>query len=109
MRLELRRSGGIAGPIRRSPVVLETDGLDDQACARVDRAVAAARSRGSDLPAERPRGADLLQYRVRIEGAAARGTDRGAETLTFSDPVDDPALGSLIELINELGKEQPDG
>lgn len=109
MRLELRTSGGFAGLVGRPAVVVETDGLGPLDRDRIEQAVAAARVRGSDPPTGPPSGADLLEYRVSISPSGGAGGGSEAETLRFTDPVDDPAWGSLLDLITELGQERTDG
>jgi hypothetical protein len=107
MRVELRRSGGFAATTRRHAVVVDTVEISPDHAQALDRRVAAARASAAwGRPAPVPTGADLLHYTVTI-AAGPGGENPRTESVTFDDPIPDAALSGLVDIILELGKEQP--
>jgi hypothetical protein len=93
MRIELRVHGGFAG-IRRPPVVLETDELDEP-IAREAETLAATLPAAGERPA---RGADYMQYDVLVDD------ERGRHTATFCEPHVPDQVRALLRLAHEAGR-----
>jgi Emfourin len=101
MRVELRRSGGIAATITARPITLDTDQLDPATSDRVCRLVDDAR-RCSPVPEAPPAGAaDLIRYTLTI--TEDPGTGDTPESLSFCDPVPDP-VDALVAAVLQLGE-----
>ena len=94
MRIELRRSGGFAGNIRRPPLVVDTSALPAAEALELE-ALAEAALAGA--PPERPaRGADRLQLELAVEHEGRM------RTLAFGEAGASEELHALVRRVREL-------
>jgi hypothetical protein len=94
MRIEVRVQGGVAGNVRRPPVVLETTELEPTRARELEE-LAAGLPAGGAPPA---RGADLMRYEVIVEDAS------GHRTAAYHEPDVPAEVRTLLRLAREAGR-----
>lgn len=103
MRFELKREGGLAFfPGLSKPRPVELRALPSEQAEAVERSVHEARffERPPVMGAASPGGADRTRYLVTIEEGERR------HSVLLTEPVEDPPLRSLLELLKKVDLEQ---
>ena len=90
MKLELRRSGGFAGNIRRPPLVVDTSTLPEEQARELEALAEAALA--ASPPPEQPAGADLMQLELAVER-----DDGGRRSVAVQEPAVPPELRELAK------------
>lgn len=89
MRIELRRSGGFAGNIRRPPLVADTATLPEEEARELEALVEAALAGARPSPA--PAGVDRMQLELAVEH------DGGRRSAAFDEAAAPEALRELLK------------
>jgi len=96
MRIRFESDGGFAYlPGLNRPFVVDTAELPPATATELEALAHTARASASGEP---PSGADQRSYRITIDSGG------GSRTMTFTDPVSDPAAQALIDRLKELKK-----
>ena len=95
VRLELRRSGGFAGNIRRPPLVVDTSTLPDAEAGELE-ALANSALATAAAPAA-PSGADRTQLELAVER-----DDGGRRSIAVQEPGAPPELRELAKRMADL-------
>ncbi len=90
----MRVQGGIAGNVRRPPVVLETTELEPVTARELEE-LAAGLPAGGAPPS---RGADLMRYEVIVDDA------QGHRTAAYHEPDVPEQVRALLRLAREAGR-----
>ena len=103
MRIELKREGGLAYfPGRSRPQAFELGELPPEQAAALEARVRAARGfeQPSLVGASHAGGADRIRYTLTLEDGGRR------HSVQLIEPVEDPHLRSLLDLLKQLEKER---
>ncbi len=103
MRIEFKREGGLAFfPGLSTPRAVDSRDLPAEQAETLERRVHAARffEQPAVVGAVPPGGADRTRYTVTIEEGGRR------HTVQLNEPVEEPQLHALLELLKQVEKEQ---